>query len=175
MTNIGTVTVAGHYLADTIVQLNKVKELAEKALAQIDDAQMFVCMDPESNSIAIIMKHVAGNMRSRWTDFLTTDGEKPDRQRDREFENEAGESSVRIRMLWDDGWRRTFGAIEGLNESDLLRTVYIGGKPHTVMEAINRQVSHYSQHVGQILFIAKHLKGESWQSLSVPRAPRSAG
>ncbi len=162
-------SLAAHYLSDTILQLNKLKELAEKAIAQIEDEKLFIALDEGSNSIAVIMKHMAGNMRSRWTDFLTSDGEKPDRKRDTEFESVPGDSAVRIRMLWDDGWRRTLSAIGALTPDDLLRTITIRGESHTVLEAINRQLSHYAMHVGQIVFVAKHLAGAKWKSLSIPR------
>jgi hypothetical protein len=164
-----SVSLARHFIDDTLLQLNKLKKLAEKAVAQAGDEALFVRLDPESNSIAIIMKHMAGNMRSRWTDFLTSDGEKPDRERDNEFEDLPGDSPVRVRMLWEDGWRRTLDAIGSLKEDDLMRTVTIRGEPHSVVEAINRQVSHYAMHVGQIVFLAKHLAGGRWKSLSIPR------
>jgi hypothetical protein len=162
-------TLARHFIEENVLQLNKLKALAEKAIGQVGDDALFVRVDPESNSIAIIMKHMAGNMRSRWTDFLTSDGEKPDRQRDNEFEDLPGDSPVRIRMLWDDGWRRTLESIASLKEDDLMRSVTIRGEHHTVVEAINRQVSHYAMHVGQIVFLAKHLAGDKWRSLSIPR------
>lgn len=158
-----------HYLEDTLVQLRKYRELAERALAQCPRDRWFSVPDPESNSIAVIMKHMAGNMRSRWTDFLTSDGEKADRERDREFILEESDSRDALLARWEDGWRLTLAAIEGLRPEDLQRTVTIRGEPHTVLEAINRQLTHYAYHVGQIVLLAKHVAGEGWQSLSIPR------
>lgn len=157
------------YLSDTLRELRKYKKLAERALAQIDDARLLVELGPESNSLAIIMKHVAGNMRSRWTDFLTSDGEKPDRNRDTEFELPPAESAETVRARWEEGWRLLFAAVEPLTEGDLERTVTIRGEPHTVQQAIQRQLTHYAYHVGQIVYVARHLAGERWQSLSIPR------
>lgn len=161
------------YVRDVIIQLRKYKEMADKAVAQTSDKHFFATLDAETNSIALNLKHVAGNMRSRWTDFLTSDGEKPDRHRDSEFVIEEGETRERVTALWEEGWRRTFSAIEPLVAADLLRVITIRGEPHTVMEAINRQLTHYSYHVGQIVLLAKHYAGDRWQSLSIPRG-RSA-
>ena len=158
-----------HYLEESLHQLRKLKTQAERALAQIGDEHLFAVLGPESNSIALIMKHMAGNMRSRWTDFLTTDGEKLDRNRDGEFERDAEDSPDRIRAVWEDGWQRVFGAIGSLSPSDLERTVRIRGEDHTVVEAINRQVTHYAAHVGQIVFLARHYAGDRWQTLSIPK------
>jgi hypothetical protein len=158
-----------HYLEDAVRQLKKLKAQADKALAQTADAQLFATLDPEANSIAIIMKHMAGNMRSRWTDFLTTDGEKPDRQRDTEFELEAADTRERVLALWEDGWARTLGAISSLTAADLSKTVHVRGEAHSVLEAINRQTTHYAAHVGQIVLLAKHYAGDAWQTLSIPR------
>jgi len=160
---------AEHYLRDVIRQLDKLKDLAEKAIAQIDDERLFRTLDQESNSIAIIMKHLAGNMRSCWTDFLTSDGEKPDRNRDREFVIEEGETREIILTRWQTGWQCTLDAISSLKADDLGKTVFIRGEPHSVIEAINRQLTHYASHVGQIVLLAKHFAGENWQSLSIPR------
>lgn len=157
------------YLRDVLLQLRKYKEMADKAVAQTSDEHLFATLDDETNSIALNLKHTAGNMRSRWTDFLTSDGEKPDRHRDSEFIIEVGDTRERVTALWDDGWRLTFSAIEPLAADDLLRVVTIRGEPHTVMEAINRQLTHYSYHVGQIVLLAKHYAGDRWQSLSIPR------
>lgn len=158
-----------HYLDDTLLQLRKLKTEAEKAIAQIDDGQLLEVLDPESNSIAIIMRHMAGNMRSRWTDFLTSDGEKPDRNRDEEFVMPAATARAQMLAWWEDGWTRTLDAISSLRPEDLSRTVAIRGEPHTVLEAINRQVAHYASHVGQIVLLAKHYAGPRWQTLSIPR------
>jgi hypothetical protein len=137
-------------------------------MAQVDDEQLQVTLDPESNSIATIVKHMAGNMRSRWTDFLTTDGEKPDRHRDTEFEAPPATRAALVEM-WEDGWRRVFAALEPLTDADLDRTVYIRSEPHSVMQAINRQVAHYATHIGQIIFLAKHFRSSRWESLTIPR------
>jgi hypothetical protein len=160
------------YLDDCVLQLRKLKAQADKAVSQIDDAQFFDKLDPEANSIALIMKHVAGNMRSRWTDFLTTDGEKPDRDRDSEFEIAADDTRQSILSRWEDGWSRMLDAITALRSDDLGRTVTIRGEPHTVLQAINRQFSHYSAHVGQIVLLAKHFAGPRWETLSVPKRRR---
>lgn len=162
------------YLQDVCVQLRKCKELADKAIAQTSAEHFFATLDDENNSIALTMKHTAGNMRSRWTNFLASDGEKPDRDRDREFVIEDGETRERVTALWENGWTVTFAAIEPLVVEDLLRVVSIRGEPHTVMGAINRQLIHYSYHVGQIVLLAKHYAGDKWQSLSIPRVPPTA-
>jgi hypothetical protein len=158
-----------HYLDDTLRQLGKLKSQADKAIAQVDDRHLFAVLDPEANSIALIMKHMAGNMRSRWTDFLTADGEKPDRNRDSEFITETGETRGQVVAAWEDGWKRTLGAISSLAPDDLGKTVRIRGEAHSVIEAINRQVSHYAAHVGQIVLLAKHYAGANWKTLSIPR------
>lgn len=161
--------IGAHYLEDVLLQLRKQKQLAERAMEQLADEDLFFQPDAESNSIALLVKHMAGNMRSRWTDFLTSDGEKPDRARDTEFELDAGTDRGRVMAWWEDGWSRVFGAIEPLVPGDLLRTVTIRGEPHTVLEAIDRQLTHYANHVGQIVFIAKHRRAGEWRSLSIPR------
>ena len=158
-----------HYLQDALLQLRKLKSQAERALAQIAEEDWFRTLDPEGNSIAIIMKHVAGNMRSRWTDFLTADGEKPDRNRDTEFQVEEGETARSIRERWETGWRVLFEALTPLGSEDLLRAVTVRGERHSVTEAINRQMTHYAAHVGQIVLLAKHFAGPNWKSLSIPR------
>jgi hypothetical protein len=156
------------YIEDALAVFRYYKRLAERAMEQVTDEQLFVAIDQEANSIAVIVKHMTGNMRSRWTDFLTTDGEKPDRDRDSEF---VGPPSTRQELMaaWEDGWNRVFSAIEPLTDADLGRTVTIRGEAHSVMQAINRQLAHYPHHVGQIVFLAKHFAGDHWQSLSVPR------
>jgi len=156
------------YLRDSISVFQAYKKLAEGALAQVTDEQLFTALDPEMNSLAIIVKHMAGNMRSRWTDFLTTDGEKPNRNRDTEFEAPPETRDGLIR-LWEQGWEYVFAALRPLSEQDMNRTVTIRGEAHSVMQAINRQMAHYSYHVGQIVFLAKHLQNSEWQSLSIPR------
>jgi hypothetical protein len=158
-----------HYLEDVLRQLHKYKDLAEKAVEQISDEELFQTLDAESNSIALVMKHLAGNMRSRWTDFLTSDGEKPDRQRDREFEREETDTRESLLASWEAGWQLTIGAISAIGWEDLEKTVTIRGEPHTVVEAINRQLTHYAYHVGQIVLLARHLKGADWRWLSIPK------
>jgi hypothetical protein len=137
-------------------------------MAQCPDEALFESLDAESNSIAIIVKHIAGNMRSRWTDFLTTDGEKPDRNRDTEFED-APKTRAQLMELWERGWKCVFDALAPLGDEDLVRKVVIRTEPHSVMQAVNRQVAHYCYHVGQIVYLAKHLAGSKWQTLTVPR------
>lgn len=166
-------TVGQRYLEDVLRQLRKYKGIADNAVAQTTDEHFFAALDDENNSIAVVMKHIAGNMRSRWTNFLASDGEKPDRHRDSEFVIEEGDTRERVTALWEDGWRVTFAAIEPLVADDLLRVVTIRGESHTVMEAINRQITHYSYHVGQMVLLAKHYAGDTWQGLSIPRG-RSA-
>jgi len=159
------------YVKDSIDLFRYYKNLADRAMAQCPDAALFTTLDTESNSIAIIVKHMSGNMRSRWSDFLTTDGEKPDRNRDTEFE-EPPKTRADLLELWERGWKYVFDALQPLTEADVTRTVTIRNEPHSVMKAINRQVAHYAHHIGQILFLAKHLTFTStgkWQSLSVPR------
>jgi uncharacterized damage-inducible protein DinB len=156
------------YLKDSLSLFRYYKSLADRAMAQVPDERLDTALDPESNSIAVIVQHMAGNMRSRWTDFLTTDGEKPDRNRDAEFE-EQPRSRDALMELWEDGWNRLFGALEPLTDDDLARTVTIRGEAHSVMQAINRQVAHYSYHCGQIVFLAKHLSHDNWKTLTIPR------
>jgi len=162
-------TAGEHYLHDAVKEFRKMKTMAERALAQVSEAQLFREIDAESNSLAVIMKHLAGNMRSRWTNFLTSDGEKPDRQRDTEFELDTADTKAALLERWEDGWRRVFAAVEPLSGDELLRPVLIRGETHTVLQAINRQLTHYAQHVGQIVFLAKHLAGDKWVTLSIPR------
>jgi hypothetical protein len=156
------------YIEDALAVFRQYKLLGERAIAQVSDAQLFTSLDEESNSIAIIVKHITGNMRSRWTDFLTTDGEKPNRNRDGEFVDPPATREALMRE-WEDGWARVFGAIEPLTDADLGRVITIRGEAHSVMQAINRQLAHYPQHVGQIVLLAKHYAGEQWQTLSVAR------
>jgi hypothetical protein len=156
------------YVADALALFRSYKRLGEGAIAQVSEAALLTVLDPESNSIALLVKHLAGNMRSRWTDFLTSDGEKPDRDRDSEFVAPP-ETRAELLALWERGWGCLFGALEPLGDADLARVITIRGERHSVMQAINRQVAHYAYHVGQIVFVAKHLAGPSWQSLSVPR------
>ena len=159
------------YTKDSLDLFRYYKRLGERAIEQCPDEGLFSALDAESNSIAIIVKHMAGNMRSRWTDFLTTDGEKPDRKRDTEFENPPSNRGE-LQAMWESGWKSVFDALAPLQESDLTRTVTIRTEPHSVMQAINRQITHYAYHVGQIVFLAKHSAAKatgSWNSLTVPR------
>lgn len=156
------------YVEDALAIFRQYKLLGEKAMAQVADEQLFATLDEEANSIAIIVKHMTGNMRSRWTDFLTSDGEKPTRNRDSEFVDPPATRDALIRE-WEAGWAKVFAAIEPLTDADLGRTVTIRGEAHSVMQAINRQLSHYPMHVGQIIFLAKHYAGAGWKTLSVPR------
>jgi hypothetical protein len=157
------------YLDDALLQMRKLKAQADRAVAQVSDEHLSAVLDPESNSIATIMKHVAGNMRSRWTDFLTSDGEKPDRNRDAEFELAATDTREHVLGLWEQGWAVVFAAISSLTPADLDKRVRVRGEAHSVIEAINRQSTHYAAHVGQIVLLAKHYAGSSWQTLSIPR------
>ncbi|HTC49073.1 MAG TPA: DUF1572 family protein [Candidatus Aquilonibacter sp.] len=161
--------IATHYLEETRRQMRGNKRLAEGAIAQLEDDQLFATLDPESNSVAIIIKHLAGNMRSRFTDFLTSDGEKPDRFRDREFELNSATTRAEVMRWWEDGWAQMFAALDALKPEDVMRTVTIRGEPHTVLQAINRQLAHYASHLGQIVFLAKHLRSNQWKTLSIPR------
>jgi hypothetical protein len=156
-----------------IDELRKIKKLADKSIAQVDDAQLWAKLDPEANSIAVLMRHMAGNMRSRWTDFRTSDGEKPDRNRDREFE-EPPMSRDELIAEWDDGWRRVFDALASVRDANLQETVYIRSEPHSIYKAISRQVAHYAGHTYQILLLAKHWKGPDWKTLSIPRGQSEA-
>jgi len=157
-----------HYLDEVGRQMRGHKRMGEGAMAQLSGADFFVTLDPESNSVAILVKHLAGNMRSRFTDFLTTDGEKPDRFRDREFEVTAT-TRVEVMQWWEEGWACVLGAIDALKPEDVMRTATIRGEPHTVLQAINRQIAHYAAHVGQIVFLAKHLRSSEWKTLTIPR------
>jgi hypothetical protein len=156
------------YVDDSIGLFHHYKKLAEAAMGQLTDEQLQCVLDAESNSVSIIVKHMAGNMRSRWTDFLTSDGEKPTRNRDMEFE-EPPATRAELLQLWEEGWECLLHALAGLTDADLGRTITIRGEAHSVMQAINRQVAHYSYHCGQIVFLAKHLSSDKWKCLSVPR------
>jgi hypothetical protein len=160
---------ASHYLEEIKRQLRGHKRMAESAMAQLDDQEFFTTIDPESNSVAVIVKHIAGNARSRFTDFLTTDGEKPDRFRDREFEMNAETSRAEVMRWWEEGWNIVFGTLDSLKPEDVQRTITIRQEPHTVLQALNRALAHYAQHIGQIVFLAKHLRSEQWKTLSIPR------
>jgi hypothetical protein len=161
--------VSAHFLKDAIAQLRKYKALADGALGQVADGDFLRTIDAESNSIALVMKHVSGNMRSRWRDFRTTDGEKPDRNRDSEFEAEPGDTRARVHAEWEAGWALLFETLAALRPEDLLEVVRIRNEEHTVLQAIQRQLTHYAYHVGQIVFLAKHFAGNAWRSLSIPK------
>jgi len=161
--------VSKHYLEEVRRQFEGYKRLGEGALNQLKDEDFFVTIDAESNSIAIIAKHVTGNMRSRFTDFLTTDGEKPDRHRDQEFELTPKTTRADVMSWWDKNWPIVFSALDSLKPEDLMRTVTIRNEPHTVLQAINRQLAHYALHIGQIVFLAKHLRSDEWKTLSIAR------
>lgn len=160
---------AKHYLETAITEFRSMKKLAERALAQLSEEEFFVMLDPESNSIAILVKHMAGNMRSRWVEFLTSDGEKPDRNRDQEFVLDQTTTREQVMQWWEQGWQHVFTALEPLQPEDAMRKVIIRHEPHTVVQAISRQTAHYAEHVGQIVFLAKHLKSADWVTPSVPR------
>jgi uncharacterized damage-inducible protein DinB len=161
--------IATMYIDDAFRSLRGHKRLADGAIAQLSDEQFFALPDAESNSVAIIVKHMAGNMRSRFTDFLTTDGEKADRNRDQEFIIAADATRAEILEAWEKNWHLVFDALNSLSGEDLTRQVTIRSEPHSVLQAVNRQVAHYAYHVGQIVFLAKHWKGSEWKTLSVPK------
>ncbi|SPF47395.1 conserved hypothetical protein [Candidatus Sulfotelmatobacter kueseliae] len=161
--------VSKHYLEEARRQMRGHKRMGEAAMAQLRDEDFFVTLDPESNSVAALVKHLAGNMRSRFTDFLSSDGEKPDRFRDREFEVTPATTRADVMKWWDEGWACVFAAIDPLKPEDVMRAVTIRSEPHTVLQAINRQIAHYAQHIGQIVFLAKHLRSSEWKTLSIPR------
>jgi hypothetical protein len=156
------------YVADAIAIFRQYKKLGDGAIAQCPDDRLAATLDAGSNSLAILAKHIAGNLRSRWTDFLTSDGEKPDRNRDSEFEDPPADRAQLV-ALWERSWAVLFAALEPLGDADLGRTITIRGERHSVMQAINRQVAHYSYHVGQMVFVAKHWAGPQWKTLSVAR------
>lgn len=164
-----------HYLEDSIASLRAYKKMAEKALDQLTEDEFFIMLDEEANSIAVIMKHMAGNMFSRWTNFLTTDGEKPDRNRDMEFVIAPKTSKEDVIAYWEKGWQCVFDALEPLRADDLEQKVSIRGEEHTVIQAINRQLMHYANHIGQIVFLAKHFRSSEWKSLSIPRNRAAEG
>jgi hypothetical protein len=157
-----------NYHADALASFRSYRKMAERAIEQVSDDEFFKAIDAEANSIAVIVKHIAGNLHSRWRDFLTTDGEKTDRNRDTEFEM-FGDTRESLMKFWETGWKTLFDNIEPLTLKDFSKTIIIRGEPHTIVEAINRQLTHYSYHVGQIVFLAKHFKSAEWKTLSVPK------
>ncbi|HKO95891.1 MAG TPA: DUF1572 family protein [Pyrinomonadaceae bacterium] len=164
-----TESLGTHYLEDAIASLRAYKKQADKAIAQLKEGEIFRTLDEEGNSVAVIMKHMVGNMFSRWTDFLTTDGEKPNRNRDMEFVIEPETTSQQVLDYWERGWKCVFDALDPLTADELLKTVTIRGEAHTVMQAINRQLTHYPNHIGQIIFLVKHFRASEWETLSIPR------
>src|SRR3984957_20138894 len=156
------------YIRDSLSLFRYYKRLAERPMEQVTDEQLFAAIDKEANSIAVIVKHMAGNMLSRWTDLLTSDGEKAGRDRDAEFSDPPATRQALLE-LWEDGWHCVLATMESLSDADLGRTITIRGEAHSVMQAINRQVAHYSYHCGQIVFLAKHFCSDRWQTLSIPR------
>jgi hypothetical protein len=162
-------SIVQNYLDDARSSMRAYKKLADKAIAQLKDHEFFVTLDGEGNSVAVVMKHMAGNMLSRWTDFLTSDGEKPTRHRDQEFVIEETTTKDDVLDYWERGWKCVFNAIDPLQVSDCEKTVTIRHEVHTIPQALNRQLMHYSYHIGQIVFLAKHFRSEEWKSLSIPR------
>jgi uncharacterized damage-inducible protein DinB len=156
------------YIKESTGILHHYKLLAERAIAQVPDEALTLTLDPESNSIATIMKHLAGNMRSRWTDFLTSDGEKSFRNRDGEFESPP-ETRAEMMEAWETGWKCVFDTLATLSDSDLSRQITIRNESHSVMQAITRHIAHLSYHTGQIVFLAKHFAGKDWKTLTIPR------
>jgi hypothetical protein len=157
------------YISEVVRALRAYKRLAEGALAQLSDEEFVRRPDPESLSAALIVKHIAGNLRSRFTDFLTSDGEKPDRHRDQEFEDSAGMGRAQLMRSWEESWTILFSSLEALRPQDLERTVPIRGEPYSVLKALNVASLHYAYHIGQIAYLAKHFRGSDWKSLSVPK------
>jgi hypothetical protein len=166
---MASLDVGAEFLRSARARFESLQKLGDESLARLDDADLGQSLDPESNSVAVLVQHIAGNMRSRWTDFLTADGEKPDRNRDGEFEAAADAGKAALLERWERGWRYLYDALDALRPEDLARTVVIRGEALTALDAINRQLTHYGQHVGQIVLLAKHLKWQTWKSLSIPR------
>lgn len=156
------------YLTSVIKQFEYYKMLGDETLDRINEKQIFICLEKENNSIALMVKHMSGNMLSRWTDFLTTDGEKPWRNRDKEFQSDF-KNKEDVLAVWDDGWKCLLNTLKSLRNEDLDKTIYIRNQGHSVVEAINRQLAHYSYHVGQLVFIGKIVVGDSWESLSISK------
>lgn len=166
--------VAIAYLQETRSRFHALKEQAERAVAQVPPDTFFVALETEANSIGLLMKHIGGNLRSRFRDFLTTDGEKGDRHRDREFEREPSDNVDSVMALWNEGWAHLSNALAELTPDDLLSTVRLRGEAHTVLQALNRSLVHVAGHVGQIVLLAKHAAGPSWRTLSIPRGGSEA-
>jgi hypothetical protein len=162
-------TLAAHYLEEMKRQFRGHKRMGEAAMAQLEDMDFFAALDPNSNCVASLVKHISGNARSRFTDFLTSDGEKPDRFRDQEFEVSGNTTRADVMRWWEQGWSHVFSALDSLHPEDMQRTVTIRQEPHTVLQALNRSLAHYAQHIGQLVFLAKHLRASQWETLSIPR------
>lgn len=160
--------ILSNYHADAIQSFRNYKKMAEQAMEQVSDEEFFALIDPVANSIAIIVKHIAGNLHSRWRDFLASDGEKPERDRVAEFEI-AGDTRESLMEFWETGWQTLFDNIKPLTEKDFKKTITVRGETHTIVEAINRQLAHYPYHIGQIVLLAKHFKSSDWKTLSVPK------
>jgi hypothetical protein len=158
-----------NFQSDALDSFRNYKKMAERAIEQVSDDEFFALIDREANSIAIVVKHIAGNLHSRWRDFLTTDGEKPNRFRDGEFAAFDADTRDSLMMFWETGWQTLFDAVEPLTVDDFSRSVTIRGEPHTIVEAINRQLTHYAYHIGQIVLLAKHFRSADWKTLSVPK------
>ncbi|MGB0850719.1 MAG: DUF1572 family protein [Bacteroidia bacterium] len=157
-----------NYISSAVQQFRYYKMLGDKTFLQLSEEELFVNPDEISNSIAVMVKHMWGNMMSRWTDFLTTDGEKEFRNRDSEFESDR-ENREELLSKWEEGWSCLFEALESINEENFDTTVYIRNQGHTIVEAVNRQMMHYAYHVGQIVFLGRAIKGSEWESLSIPK------
>src|SRR5262245_6266094 len=162
-------SIASAYVDEAFRAFRGYKRMADGALAQLNDQDFFHLPDPESNSVALIVKHIAGNLRSRWTDFLTSDGEKPDRDRDSEFLLTGTDTRETLMKRWDQSWELMFQSLKGLAPDDVARTVTIRSEPHTVLQAINRSLAHMAYHIGQILILGKHLRGPEWKTQSIPK------
>lgn len=156
------------YVGDVVREFKRMQALGEGAMAQLSEEQFFAVPAAGDNSVAVIVKHVSGNLASRWTDFLTSDGEKPGRDRDTEFRIGTDDTREQLLHTWARGWATLFEALEPLGDSDMARVVTIRGEPLTVLQAVNRQLTHYAYHVGQIVYVAKHYCGPAWRSLSIP-------
>jgi hypothetical protein len=165
----GADDVATEFLRSARSRFEQLKQLGDQSIARLDDADLHKSLDAEANSVSVLVQHIAGNMRSRWTAFLTTDGEKPDRNRDGEFELAPGATKAQLVERWEAGWRYLYDALDALRPEDLTRKVRIRSEELSVVDAINRQLTHYGQHVGQMVLLAKHLKWQTWESLSIPR------
>jgi hypothetical protein len=156
-------------LEDARREFRSLRRLAERALDQVSERDFFATLDPEANSVAVLVKHLGGNLRSRWTDFLASDGEKPDRRRDAEFEIVPADTRASLMDRWEAGWQALSDTLESLSAADLEREVTIRGEPHTVVKAIHRALAHAGVHIGQIVLLAKHWAGSGWKTLSIPR------